>query len=71
MSNGKVRCGCQRCTCGGLMGPVVLIALGTLFLIDRFVSGVSFGQLWPGLLIAIGLVKLAEAFASTEGHQGT
>jgi hypothetical protein len=71
MSNGKIRCTCQRCTAAGLMGPVVLITLGGLFLIDRFVSGVSFGQLWPGLLIAIGLVKLAEAMASNAGHQGS
>jgi uncharacterized membrane protein HdeD (DUF308 family) len=71
MSNGKLRCTCQRCTVSGLMGPVVLITLGALFLLDKFVSGVSFKQLWPALLIVIGLVKLAEAFSSHEGHQGT
>ena len=71
MSNGKVRCTCPRCTMSVLMGPAILITLGVLFLVDRFVSGISFGQLWPALLIVIGLVKLAEAFASTEGHQST
>jgi hypothetical protein len=28
----------------------------------------SFGRLWPLLLLAIGGVKLAESLASTEGH---
>jgi hypothetical protein len=53
------------------MGPVVLITLGVLFLMGKLNWGLGFGQLWPGLLIVIGLVKLAEAMASTEGHQGT
>ena len=67
----NVRCTCARCTVRGLMGPVVLITLGVLFLIGKLNWGLGFGQLWPGLLIVIGLVKLAEAMASTEGHQGT
>ena len=67
----NVRCTCARCTVRGLMGPVVLITLGVLFLIGKLKWGLGFGQLWPALLIVIGLVKLAEAMASTEGHQGT
>lgn len=70
MSNAR-RCCCPRCTVGGLMGPAVLITLGVLFLVGRFVPGIHFGQLWPALLIVIGVVKLAEALASTEGHSGT
>jgi hypothetical protein len=42
------------------MGPVVLITLGTLFLIAEFVPRLDFGDLWPILLIAIGAVKLYE-----------
>jgi hypothetical protein len=53
------------------MGPVVLITLGVLFMIGKLNWGMDFRQLWPALLIVIGLVKLAEAMASTEGHQGT
>jgi hypothetical protein len=67
----NLRCTCARCTVRGLMGPVVLITLGVLFLAGKLNWGLSFGQLWPALLIVIGLVKLAEAMASTEGHQGT
>ncbi len=63
----KFRCNCARCRLHGLMGPVVLITLGVLFFISEY-SRVNFGQLWPILLIAIGAVKIAEAMASTEGH---
>ena len=67
----KTRCGCQRCSLCGLMGPVVLITLGALFLVGRLGLGYSFRYLWPVLLIVIGLLKLAEALASTEGHVGS
>ena len=60
------KCKCQRCVISGLMGPVVLITIGALFLIGHM----RFFELWPILLIVIGLVKLAEAMASTEGHTG-
>lgn len=67
MSNG-VRCRCARCMCNGLMGPVVLITLGVLFLVAKMDLGHGFGDLWPILLVVIGLVKIAAAMASTEGH---
>lgn len=69
MANG-IRCACAQCTMRGLMGPVVLITLGVLFLMGRIGWGLTFGKLWPALLIVIGLVKLAEAMASDEGHIG-
>jgi len=69
MSNG-IRCRCARCTCSGLMGPVVLITLGVLFLIGRMSARFDFSDLWPVLLVVIGLVKVASAMASTEGHVG-
>jgi hypothetical protein len=69
MSNG-IRCRCARCTISGMMGPVVLITLGVLFLVGRMSIGLSFRDLWPVLLIVIGLVKVASAMASTDGHVG-
>ncbi len=69
MANGS-KCKCQRCLCGGLMGPVVLITIGVLFLSGHLGWGYSFNKLWPVLLIVIGAVKLAESLASTEGHVG-
>jgi hypothetical protein len=40
-----------------ITGPVILITVGVLFLIDKF-SGFSFSQTWPVLLIVIGILKL-------------
>lgn len=38
-------------------GPLILITVGVLFLIDRFTQ-FSFSQTWPVMLIVIGLLKL-------------
>ena len=64
----KVRCACARCRLHGLMGPAVLITIGVLFLVAEFSNRYSIGDLWPVLLIVIGVIKLIEATASTEGH---
>jgi len=47
------------CRKGNLMGPVVLVTIGTLFLIQSL-DGPDFGRTWPVLLLAIGLVKLLD-----------
>jgi phage shock protein C len=44
---------------GGLIGGLVLITLGCLFLVDRFVPHIDFGDLWPILLVVIGAVIIA------------
>lgn len=64
------RCRCRRCTISGLMGPVVLITIGVLFLMGRM-HWRYFLSLSPVLLVVIGVLKLAEALASTEGHIGS
>lgn len=63
-------CPCTRCRTRGLMGPVILITLGLLFFLPQFFHRLDFGDLWPVLLIVIGVVKLIEYSASTEGHRG-
>ncbi len=50
----------------GLVGPVVLITIGAIFLADRWWPGMSFGRLWPLILIAIGLVRLLEMSMSRD-----
>ena len=68
MSN-RIRCTCQRCTIRGLMGPVIVVTVGVLFLLQEMRSGFfDFGNTWPVILIVIGLLNLASAFASSEGH---
>ncbi len=62
-------CGCERCSRRSFMGPAILITLGVLFMISGFVRGIDFGDLWPVILIVIGVIKLLEFSASTEGHK--
>jgi len=38
----------------GLIGGLVLITLGLLFLADNFLPEVRFGDFWPLILIVIG-----------------
>ncbi|MCX6245610.1 MAG: DUF5668 domain-containing protein [Bacteroidetes bacterium] len=40
---------------GNLIGGLVLITLGALFLADEFIPHVSFGDLWPIILVVIGI----------------
>lgn len=44
-----------------LMGPVVLITLGVMFLLAQFLPGWGIGRTWPALLIVIGVLKLVDA----------
>lgn len=66
----RTRCGCAYCRIRGLMGPLILITIGVLFLIGEY-SRYSFGDLWPILLIVIGVVLVLQALASREGHAGS
>ena len=62
-------CGCMRCRCRGIMGGVVLITLGVMFLLNEFqVRDLTFDNLVPLLLIAIGVVLMLQRSAPTEGH---
>ena len=42
-----------------IRGPVMLVTLGTLFMIDH-AGGASFHRTWPVLLIVLGVMWLAE-----------
>lgn len=62
-------CSCMRCRCRGIMGGVVLITLGFMFLLDEFhVRDLSFDNLIPLLLIAIGIVLMLQRSAPMDGH---
>jgi LiaI-LiaF-like transmembrane region len=65
----KVRCGCTRCRLRGLMWPIMLIAVGAIFLVSEF-TRFDFGDLWPLLLVVAGGVLLAQSRASSAGHIG-
>ncbi|MGO9087302.1 MAG: LiaI-LiaF-like domain-containing protein [Candidatus Sulfotelmatobacter sp.] len=67
---GTVGCRCERCRTRKLMGPAILVTLGVLFLLDN-VSPVGFHRTWPAILLVIGVVKLVQSNASSDGHTGT
>jgi hypothetical protein len=51
------------------MGPVIVVTVGVLFLLQEMRGGYfDFSNTWPVILIVIGLLNLASAFASSEGH---
>ena len=51
-------------------GPILLIALGTLFILDQF-SGYSFWRTWPVLVILFGVLKLLERVGGGRGGHET
>jgi hypothetical protein len=65
----RTRCGCAQCRIGGLMGPILLITIGLIFLAGQY-SRYSVWDFWPVILVVIGLVKIVEATTSREGHVG-
>ena len=44
----------------GLTGPVILITLGVLFLMDTLAPGWGIGRTWPVLLVVVGILRLVE-----------
>jgi ABC-type Fe3+ transport system permease subunit len=65
----RTRCRCQRCTIRGLMGPVIVVTIGVLFLLQQLRGGYfDFSNTYPVILIVIGAILLFSAVASEEGH---
>lgn len=48
---------------GSLVGGLVLITLGLLFLADEFFPGFDFSDFWPVIIIVIGVGLLINAFS--------
>jgi len=53
---------------GNLIGGLILIALGVIFLADRFIPRIDFGDLWPILLIVVGIAILAGGLTKTKSE---
>lgn len=60
-------CRCARCRLRGMMAPAILITLGLLFLLDNL-NVRNFHDTWPLILIVIGIVKVLQYTAPTDGH---
>lgn len=49
-----------------MVGPIVLIVLGVLFLLNNLYPGFfRFNRMWPVILIVIGIAKIVEHFQET------
>jgi phage shock protein C len=49
---------------GSVIGGLVLITLGALFLADEFIPRLDFGDLWPVILVVIGIGLLINAVSA-------
>jgi hypothetical protein len=65
----RIGCQCDRCRMRRIIGPSVLITIGTLFLLQSLFH-VDFDRTWPAILLVIGIVKLLQSNASSAGHMG-
>jgi phage shock protein PspC (stress-responsive transcriptional regulator) len=46
---------------GSLWGGIILIALGAMFLVDRFIKDIDFGDLWPLILVVVGVILISKS----------
>lgn len=46
---------------GSLIAGILLITIGGMFLISRFIPNIDFGDLWPVILIVVGIIIIAGA----------
>src|SRR6202162_2081199 len=60
-------CQCARCRTRRIMGPAMLLTIGSLFLLENL-HVANFGRTWPVILLVVGGVKLLQGSASVEGH---
>ena len=66
----RPRCSCARCRMRSLMGPVIIITIGAIFLLSEY-TPYGIGHLWPLILIVVGIFRLAESMVSNAGHTGS
>lgn len=48
---------------GSMIGGMILLTLGVLFLVDELVPYLDFGKLWPVILIVIGIILIANTIS--------
>ena len=50
---------------GNIIGGLSVLTIGILFLIDNFIPGINFGDLWPVILVAVGIGMIFSGLLST------
>ena len=53
---------------GNLIAGIILITVGALFLIARFIPRIDFGDLWPVLLIVAGILIMKNTWAKPKNN---
>jgi phage shock protein C len=53
----------------GLIGGIVLISLGLIFLANRFIPNIHFSDIWPLVLVVLGGVLIATSFAERKSDK--
>lgn len=69
MNEPMTPCNCPYCRLLGLTMPILLIALGVLFLLHMIVPAMTTSTTIAILLIVVGVVQLAQRLAPTTGHR--
>src|SRR6202051_4623564 len=65
----KRTCSCGRCSTRCLMGPAMVLTTGILFMLQSLnIAGLD--RTWPAWMLVVGVVKLLQSNASSEGHVG-
>jgi len=62
-------CVCGRCRTRWIMGPAMVFTTGVLMLLQS-TDVADLGRTWPTWLLVVGVVKLLQSTASSEGHIG-
>jgi hypothetical protein len=62
-------CGCGRCSTRWLMGPAMVLTTGILFLFHTM-DIAELHRTWPAWILVVGIVKLLQSNASSDGHVG-
>lgn len=62
-------CHCQSCTIRHMTGAAVVITIGILLLLQQVHGGnLGLQNTWPAILLVLGAIQLASAFAPRDGH---
>lgn len=51
---------------GSLIAGIILITLGLIFLADRFLPRIDFGDLWPIILLVAGIVMIKSGYSKSK-----
>lgn len=53
---------------GNLIAGLILITIGTIFLLDRFVPRLDFGDLWPVILLVAGIFLIRSSLKKSKNQ---